>query len=169
MDGTLAVLFALASTGDMALNYCEDECLARSSAPATYALNIGDVQFQDESIATEGYIRFHLDRQYGPWQPFIGFSQTDQSSLWVGAGFAHRIPLGEAVYFETFLAPGYYSQGDGPDLGSPLEFRSGAEINVQVTERLGIGVGYDHRSNGDIEALNPGLETAYIRLTFPMQ
>ena len=169
MDGTLAVVFALTSAADMGLNYCADGCLSRSSVPATYAINVGDVQFQEESIATEGYIRFHLDRQYGPWQPFIGFSQTDESSIWIGAGFAHQIPLSESVYLETSLAPGYYSMGDGPDLGSALEFRSAAEINFRVSEGVGVGFGYDHRSNADIEPVNPGLETAYIRFTFAME
>lgn len=169
MDGTLAVLFALASSADMGMNYCENECLARASVPATYSINIGDVQFQDESVATEGYIRFHMDRQYGPWIPFVGFSQTDQSSFWIGAGFAHRIPLGDSLYIESSLAPGYYARGDGPDLGYPLEFRSSLELNAQVTEGFAVGVGYDHRSNSDIETVNPGLETAYIRFTFAME
>ncbi|OZA01556.1 MAG: hypothetical protein B7Y02_17545 [Rhodobacterales bacterium 17-64-5] len=58
-------------------------------------------------------------------------------------------------------------QGDGPDLGGPVEFRSGVEIGFIANNGLRFGLSYDHRSNGGIYEDNPGLETVQLRLSVP--
>lgn len=170
MDGTFAVLFLLAGLTDMKLNHCQTGCLAQEQAPARFALSGGDVQFQENSIGTEAYLRYDFGRMYGPFQPVAGLSVTDDGDAWVGIGATWTAQFAdERAYLQLHLMPGLYAQGDGPDLGSPIEFRSGIEIGYQTPKGVRIGLSYDHRSNAGIDSVNPGLETVQLRVSFPLQ
>jgi len=170
MDGTFAVIFLLAGLADMKVNHCETGCLALSETPARIAVSAGDVQFQKDSIGSEVYVRYDFGRAYGPFQPALGVSVTDDNDAWIGFGatwtgrFAHN-----RGYVQLHLMPGLYAQGDGVDLGSPIEFRSGAEIGYEARNGVRVGLSYDHRSNADLESLNPGLETVQLRVSVPLK
>lgn len=171
MDGTFAVLFLIAGLADMKISHCPiSGCLTERDTPARIALSAGDVQFQKDSISEEVYVRYDFGRAYGPFQPAFGLSATSDGDAWVGLGatwtgyFAR-----ERGYVQLHLMPGLYAQGDGPDLGSPLEFRSGAEIGYETRKGVRIGLSYDHRSNADIESVNPGLETVQLRVSIPLK
>ena len=169
MDGTYAVLFLLAGLTDMKLNHCETGCLARRDAPSYATLSYGDVLFQEETIGTEGYLRFDFGRAYGPFQPALGVSLTDDGDSWIGFGatWTGRFAR-DRGYIQMSFLPGIHTQGDGPDIGQPLEFRSGAEIGYEARNGWRIGLSYDHRSNGGLDDLNPGLETLQVRLHVPI-
>ena len=55
----------------------------------------------------------------------------------------------------------------GVDLGLPLEFRSGFEVGTYINDDWRISLSYDHRSNGDLSAVNPGIETIELRVSRP--
>ena len=61
-----------------------------------------------------------------------------------------------------------YANGDGPNLGHDLEFRSGIELGYQARNGWRYGISYDHRSNADIASYNPGLETLQFRVSIPV-
>jgi lipid A 3-O-deacylase len=173
MDGRLAVLFFVVGLTDMKTNDCETGCLAQTSAQGALSLSFGDVIFQEKSIGREIYLRYDMGTSFGPFQPAIGLSVTDSNDIWVGFGATHTTrfwerPSGAGGYAQLHLMPGVYAQGSGPDLGHSIEFRSGAEIGYQAPGGLRVGVSYDHRSNGDISSLNPGLETLQLRVTVPL-
>ncbi len=170
MDGTFAVLFLLAGLGDMKMNHCDDGCLAQNPLPARIAVSGGDVQFQNDSIGQELYLRYDMKTAYGPFQPAFGASVTDGGDAWVGFGAVWTGHFArERGYVQLHLMPGLYAQGSGPDLGYPVEFRSGAEIGYETRNGLRIGLSYDHRSNADIKAVNPGLETVQLRVSIPLR
>ncbi|THD71978.1 acyloxyacyl hydrolase [Thalassobius vesicularis] len=170
MDGTFAVLFLLAGLADMKINHCATGCLAQSDTPARIALSAGDVQFQKNSISEELYVRYDFNRAYGPFQPVMGASITADGSAWMGFGAAWTGWFANNHgYVQLHLMPGIYAEGDGPDLGSAMEFRSGAEIGWQAKNGLRIGLSYDHRSNADTATLNPGLETVQLRVSIPLK
>ncbi|WP_323785808.1 acyloxyacyl hydrolase [Thalassovita sp.] len=170
MDGTFAVLFLLAGLADMKMNHCQDGCMAQSQLPARIAVSGGDVQFQDASIGRELYVRYDLNRSYGPFQPAFGASITDDGDAWIGFGAVWTGHFAQdRAYVQLHLMPGLYAQGGGPDVGFPVEFRSGAEIGYEARSGLRIGVSYDHRSNADIKATNPGLETVQLRVSVPLR
>lgn len=173
MDGRLAVLFFVVGLWDMKENDCPTGCLKQTPAQEAISLSFGDVQFQGRSIGREAYLRYDLGRQYGPFQPAIGLSVTDSNDIWLGLGATHTTrfwdrPSGAGGYAQLHFMPGVYAQGKGPDLGHPIEFRSGAEIGWQARSGLRFGLSYDHRSNGDISNLNPGLETVQLRVQVPL-
>ena len=169
MDGRLAVLFFVVGLTDMKTNDCETGCLAGTPAQQALSLSFGDVIFQEKSIGREMYMRYDIGTSFGPFQPALGLSVTASNDIWVGFGATHTTrfwdrPSGAGGYAQLHFMPGVYTQGSGPDLGYPLEFRSGAEIGYQAKNGVRMGVSFDHRSNGDISSLNPGLETLQFRV-----
>ena len=170
MDGTLATLFLLAGLTDMTMNHCDTGCLALADENKRLSISAGEVEFQGARIANEMFVRYDLPKTYGPFQPTVGVSATDDGSLWIGAGalWTHSF-ASDSAYVQLHLMPGLYARGSGPDLGHVVEFRSGAELGFETAKGVRIGLSYDHRSNADISALNPGLETIQLRASFPLR
>lgn len=170
MDGTLAAIFLIASLGDMTLNDCPTGCLAGADARARVSFQIADVEFDTASISKEIYIGYDFGSSYGPFQPTIGASVTDQGDAWVGIGakFVVSDLFGTGLFAETSLMPGLHFQGDGPDLGGNLHFRSALGIGYEFDNGATLTASYDHRSNADTLPLNPGLETVSIRYAIPL-
>lgn len=166
MDGTLAVIFAVASLTDMALNDCPTGCFAASGAPARLSFQAGGVEFQDRMIGQEIYLGYDLGRSYGPFQPTFGASITDTGDTWLGAGAKWTsddvVTLGP-LFVEASLMPGYFTADEGPDIGGNLQFRSALGVGFAFDDGSTVTVLYDHRSNADTQTLNPGLETLAIR------
>lgn len=171
MDGTLALLFLVAGLTDMGFNDCRnDGCLARSDAQKNISLSYGDVIFQENTIGRETYVRYGFGHAYGPFQPAIGVSITDSGDAWVGIGATYTKSFANnRIYTQLSLLPGVYKRGSGPDLGHLIEFRSGAEIGYQARNGVRVGLSYDHRSNAEISAVNPGLETLQLRVSIPLK
>lgn len=168
MDGTFAALTLVFGLWDMAENHCATGCLAANEAQGYTAISIGAVYLNEDQIANEIYIRRDTRRKFGPFQATYGVSVTDEGSVWVGAGPSYTLPLkSEAVFVQLHAMAGLYLQGDGPDLGGPVEFRSGVEVGFFADNGTRFGLSYDHRSNADIYEANPGLETVQFRVSVP--
>lgn len=165
MDGTLAVIFAVVSLTDMALTDCPTGCLASRDAPQRLSFQVADVAFQDAIIGSEVYLGYDIGRGYGPFDITVAASVTDQGAAWIGAGaqWTSERTFGGPVFFEASFMPGLYSPGDGPDLGGALHFRSALGVGYRFDNGASLTMSYDHRSNGDTQDLNPGLETLSIR------
>ena len=170
MDASLALLFLVATLSDMGLTDCRtDGCFARADAQQDISLSYGDVIFQDKTIGNEVYVKYGLGRTYGPFQPAIGVSVTDDGAAWIGFGATYTKSFaGDRVYAQLSLLPGLYARGSGPDLGHVIEFRSGAEIGYRARNGMRFGVSYDHRSNADLSKPNPGMETLQFRVSVPL-
>ena len=63
---------------------------------------------------------------------------------------------------------GYYSKGDGEDLGSPVEFKTGAEFAYRFDEGWRVGVAFDHISNAGLTKRNPGTELLLLMVSLPI-
>ncbi|QOL81664.1 acyloxyacyl hydrolase [Pseudooceanicola spongiae] len=168
MDGTFAVLFLIAGLTDMGVNHCPEQgCLAPESSESRLALSFGDVMYQEDKIDRELYLRFDAPVSYGPFQPAFGASLSGDGTAWIGGGATWTTNFDRA-YMQLHLMPGVYARGDGPDLGSTVEFRSGVEIGFEARNGIRYGLSYDHRSNADLSSVNPGLETIQLRVSFPL-
>ena len=62
---------------------------------------------------------------------------------------------------------GLYRQGNGPDLGGALQFRTALDLGLRAGRGVEYGIGADHRSNAGIKKPNPGLNTIYVFVTVP--
>lgn len=169
MDGTLAVIFLVASLTDMALNDCDTGCLAPADATARLSFQAAEVEFNEEIIGNEIYVGYDLGTTYGPFQPTIGASVTDLGDYWVGIGakWTSRDVVSGPLFIEASLMPGYFHLGDGPDIGGSLQFRSALGVGYAFDNGMTVLAAYDHRSNADTQDLNPGLETLSLRFAIP--
>lgn len=167
MDGTIALIWLITSLGDMTLNDCPEGCLKTEKLQPQIFYQFADVQFNEESIAEEFYLGYDSHRRRGPFRPTYGLSLTSEGSAWFGIGWkwSSQYIVDSPLFIETSMMPGVYSQGDGPDLGGNLQFRSAFGVGYEFDNGSMITVSYDHRSNADTQALNPGLETLSIRYT----
>ena len=165
MDGTLAVIFIVASLTDIALKDCPDSCLSRSDAPARLTLQAGNVIFQENAIDAELYVGYDQARRFGPFQPTLGASASEEGGAWFGGGlkWTSEWSVQSPAYFEASLMQGFHLRGDGPDLGGALQFRSAIGIGYRFPNGDSLSLHYDHRSNADTQTPNPGLETLALR------
>ena len=169
MNGTFAVLTLALGLWDMAANYCPNEgCLADRQGQSRTSLSAGSLLFQDDTVANEIYIRKDTGTFRGPYELTYGLSTTTEGSTWAGIGASWtRENWSRTAYVQLHAMPGIYLHGDGPDLGGPIEFRSGIEAGLQTRSGARFGISYDHRSNADIYDDNPGMETIQLRVSIP--
>ena len=60
------------------------------------------------------------------------------------------------VNFTPSFTPGYYTQGDGKDLGHVLEFKSEVQLSFNLFDDSHLGMSYNHISNASLGDNNPG-------------
>ncbi len=169
MDGTLAAIYVLAALLDMGLTDCREAgCLAASDAQSRVWVQGAAVEFDREIIGEEVFVGLDLGTARGPFQPVIGLSANGDGDAWIGAGVKTQWRFGGGWFAEGALMPGYHDRGDGPDLGGSLQFRSALGVGYEFGSGATLSVHYDHRSNGGIETVNPGLETIGLRYAMPL-
>jgi lipid A 3-O-deacylase len=162
MDGRLAALFFLIAGTDASLNYCDAGCFRKLPAQPRLSIGLSDIQFQRRRIGKELWVAYDLGHRRGPVQPTLGASISEMGDAWIGFGTKWTGKFGRVV-IESQTMPGIHMQGGGPDLGSPIEFRSGIAVGYQFDNGGRLSLSYDHRSNLDIGEINPGLETVSLR------
>ena len=168
MNGTFAVMTLVFGMQD-AFTDCEANCLAKNEVESRIAVSQGSLQFQGNVIGREVYVRYDSSHANGPFQSIYGASYSSLGDIWAGAGHAYRMSAADTgFYAEVHAMTGIYFQGDGPDLGGPIEFRSGAELGYRFPSGWRVAASYDHRSNAEIFALNPGVETVQLRVSKPL-
>lgn len=100
--------------------------------------------------------------------PVLGLGATDEEAFFGRAGLQRPFPLGTSAWrlvpsFEIAL----FEDGDGKDLGSVLEFRSGLELRAELRNGTAVGIGFYHLSNAGIDDRNPGANSLLLRFLLP--
>ena len=85
-----------------------------------------------------------------------GVMATENESFYVYGAFRYDHALAERWVLTPTLGAGIYEQGDGKDLGGPVEFRSGLEIAYRLANGQRVGLFFYHLSHANIYADNPG-------------
>ena len=91
----------------------------------------------------------------GRLSPITGGFLTEKNAFYLYSGVQAEYELGPLVITPSF-APGYYSYGDGKDLGYPLEFKSEVQVSLDLSDSTQFGVSYNHISNASLGTKNPG-------------
>lgn len=166
MRGEFAVLFGIMSLfGDGTQG--DGWNVQRADASNRMVISSGTVIFDKKNWGKE----LRLTRTFTKWKrfnPVLDFSITDKGGAWLGLGLYQQFDfkVGGVPAFAGFsFAPGAYMQGGDVNLGFPIEFRSGLEFGVRFDQGWQLSLSYDHRSNGDISAVNPGMETFQVRFS----
>ena len=169
LDWAWVFLFAAVGGYDMVTNYCPTGCLQEGSPQPYLSVSAGKTYFQDEEFGEEIYVRYETAHSLGPFQTSFGASVDTNGAVWIGAGPVYSKTFADdRMYYRLSAITGLYRQGDGPDLGSFIEFRSSAEIGYQFDGGARLGLSFDHRSNAEISTVNPGYETIQLRFSLPL-
>jgi hypothetical protein len=150
-------------------------CFAFLSVPAhadnVDRLSVGVGYF--DVFDNEEAVDFRVDYRPGTpiiWElrPWLGAEVTSDGSLWGGAGFLYDFHLTSNWLLTPSIGAGLYSDGDGKDLGSAVEFRSMIELGYQFNNASRVSVGLSHLSNAGIGDDNPGTEILSLYYHMPI-
>ncbi len=96
-----------------------------------------------------------------------GLAATADEAIWAYTG----VSLSWEPTAKWRMRPGFaisvFENGDGKDLGGPIEFRSSIEATYRVRQSLRLGLLLYHLSNAGIYDLNPGSNSLVLVLGFP--
>jgi lipid A 3-O-deacylase len=99
--------------------------------------------------------------------PLVGVQGTAQGSFYGYFGISFDIHLLQHLIFTPTEAFGYFTPGNGINLGSHWEFRDGAELTYRFDDERRIGISFYHMSNAGIGVKNPGQEMVTAVFTMP--
>ena len=105
------------------------------------------LQHQNEELFRESFL--------GKLSPITGGFLTENNAFYLYTGVQAEYELGFLNITPSF-APGYYHDGDGKDLGSPIEFKSEIQMTFNLSDSTHLGMSYNHISNASLGSKNPG-------------
>ena len=123
---------------------------------------------RDKGGAGIGRVELRFNEQFLRIRPFIGIeANTDSATYFYGGGMLD-VRFGPHFILSPNAAVGAYFNGDGRDMGSTVEFRTGIEAAWEFDNRMRIGAAFHHISNAGIGDVNPGVETLTLNLSIPL-
>lgn len=141
---------------------------ALADDPDFLAFGAGYYDFGNDENAGEFRIEYRSDHKLWIFKPFVGLMSSTDGAVNGYAGIAVDVYIGHHLVLTPSFAPGFYSNGDGKNLGSELEFRSALEIAYRFRDRSRLGVVVYHLSNAYIVDKNPGTEVVSLTYAIPL-
>lgn len=145
---------------------------ARADDPAYLILGAGSIGNIVADRKSAGL--FSFEYRAGPElellhvRPSLGVFATTDSSVYAWLGLNLDLYFAKRIVLTPQLAVGYYSKGDGQDLGHELEFRTGAVLAWRFDDRSRLGLGFHHLSNLGLGKINPGTESLTVFYAHPL-
>lgn len=143
------------------------------TSPATaggWGLSLGLFDLSRDNEAVEGGI----DYRSGPWgryrlTPFGHLGFTEEEGVFGTVGLRRPFEIGPSRRWivEPSFGVSLYDDGDGKDLGGPVEFRSGLDVRLRLRSGVELGLGFYHLSNAGIYEHNPGTNSLLLRVLLP--
>lgn len=129
---------------------------------------LGAFDFLHNYTAAQGRLEFRFSQSFFYLKPLIGTFVTSKGSIYTYGGFRLEIPLGGRFMLIPTATVGDYEKGNGKNLGSHIEFKTGAEIDVIFDNGIRVGPAFDHVSNAGITKRNPGEENFMLMVSVPL-
>ena len=120
------------------------------------------------NTAGEGRVEFRFEQSLLYWHPLVGTMFTNRGSIYTYGGFRLEIPVGKHLLILPSATVGDYEKGNGKDLGSHIEFKTGVEIDPVFANGIRVGPAFDHISNAGIKKKNPGEENLMLMVSIPL-
>ncbi len=93
--------------------------------------------------------------------PVVGGLVTAKSASMFYGGFETNLGS-DLIYLNLSSSAGIYSNGDGKDLGSAIQFKSEVNLLYSLSDKTRIGIGSHHISNAGLDSVNPGTNNFYL-------
>ena len=101
--------------------------------------------------------------------PFVGVSGTSDGAFYGYGGFGFDINFTPNLVLTPTGAVGYFGRGSGTNLGSAVEFRTGAELAWRFANLSRLGIAVNHTSNAGIGKVNPGEQSVVLMYSIPLR
>ena len=105
------------------------------------------IQHQDENLLRNSFL--------GTLSPVTGIMITADNASYFYTGVQAQYKMGKLNIVPSFT-PGIYNEGDGKDLGHPIEFKSELQLSLDIFSQSELGFSYNHISNASLGDKNPG-------------
>ena len=129
---------------------------------------LGAFDFLHNYTAAEGRLEFRFAQSIFYWHPLVGTLFTNRGSVYTYGGFRLELPIGKHLLILPIAAVGAYAKGNGKDLGSHIEFKTGIEVDLVFANGVRVGPAFDHISNAGIGKKNPGEENLMMMVSVPL-
>jgi lipid A 3-O-deacylase len=143
-------------------------CAARAEDPSFIAAGVGVYDVLHNYTAAQGRLEFHFADRWIFLKPMLGALMTSKGSVMGYGGFRIDLYLGTHFVVTPNAAVGAFYRGDGKNLGSTIEFKTGAEFAYRFEDHSRLGLQFDHISNAGIGRHNPGTESLVLLYSFPL-
>jgi len=141
---------------------------AVAEEPTSLAFSGGVSNFNKSEKRVEIGLEFRTPINVWGMAVAAGLTVNDDKSAWIFGGLRRDFSLGGPWVITPAFAIALYEQGDGKDLGGPLEFRSALEIGYQWPSRKRLAFAIYHLSNAGIYDHNPGMNSLILTFSFPL-
>lgn len=136
--------------------------------PDFLAFSVGAFDVLDDQTAADFRVEYRSDLRFWWLYPFAGVSATSDKAVYGYGGFGLEVLIGRSFVFTPNAAVGLFDEGDGKDLGGPVEFRTGAELAWRFDGKGRLGIAFHHISNASIYDSNPGTEMLVLTYAVPL-
>lgn len=131
-----------------------------------YAVSLGSFDIINGDTAGEA----GFEARFAPWRwdliPVAGLTVNTDGGGYAFAGVRYDWRFARRWIAAPHFAVTAFEEGDGRDLGSVLEFRSGLEVSYELDDGSRLGLSFYHLSNGGIDETNPGSESLVLVWSF---
>ena len=153
------ILMMLISFSFLSFAYSADE--NQDELTTEFNFFTGMFDFSDDKQASPVLGLQHQNEElfintgYGRMSPITGAFITANNAFYLYTGVQIDYEIGPLNITPSF-APGYYGEGNGKDLGYPLEFKTEVQLSFDFNDNTNLGMSYNHISNASLGKKNPG-------------
>jgi hypothetical protein len=142
----------------------DESAAARADDPDFLNLAVGAFDVRDDQTTAEARLEFRSRQKFLFLKPFGGLMLTAEGGGHLYGGLLLDLFWGRRWVTTVTLAPGFYFEGAGKDLGHALEVRSGIELAYRLDDGARFGLALSHLSNSVVTSApkNPGAESVML-------
>ncbi len=141
---------------------------AAEDDPDFLRLAVGRYDVNDDMEAIEFRAEYQSDYKLWIFKPFAGVMASSDGAAYGYAGISADFYFGRRIVLTPSFAPGLYHNGEGKDLGYPIEFRSSIELAYRFDNRSRLGLSLYHLSNASLSNDNQGTEILSLSYAIPL-
>jgi lipid A 3-O-deacylase len=158
----------IALAAGMAICLCFTGFSARAESRVAIAAGLGAFDFLHNYTAGQARLEIRFAQSIFFLKPVLGVFVTTRGSVYTYGGFRSEFAIGKHFMIIPMATVGDYEKGNGKDLGSHVEFKTGAEFDYVFDNGIKVGPAFDHVSNAGLTKKNPGEENIMLMVTVPL-
>lgn len=136
--------------------------------PDFIAVGAGVYDVLHNYTTEQARVEYRFGERFWFIKPVVGGLVTGDKSVMGYAGIRIDLYFGSRWVLTPNGVIGGWSRGDGKNLGSTVEFKTGAELAYRFDDRSRLGLAFDHISNAGIGKHNPGTESLMVLYSIPI-